>query len=204
MIVIIDYKMGNLRSVQKGFERVGYKAVITNDPEVIEKASSIVLPGVGAFADAMRHLEELGIKEVIINGINSGKPFLGICLGLQLLFTDSEEFGYCKGLGVIKGRVIKFPDKPGMKIPHMGWNQLNIKKKAPVLQDIPDKVFTYFVHSYFVVPEDKEVITTITEYNGIEFTSMIWKDNIYGMQFHPEKSQIQGLIMLKNFGLLSC
>ncbi len=200
MIAIIDYGVGNLRSVQKGFERVGSEAIITNKPAVIDAASSVVLPGVGAFSNAMDNLKQLGLIEVIHSSISSGKPFLGICLGLQLLFTESEEFGHCQGLDIIKGRVVRFPNT-GLKIPHMGWNQLNIKKKSPILQDIPDKTFTYFVHSYFVVPEDKEVVSTTTDY-GIEFVSSIWKDNLYAVQFHPEKSQSQGLAMLKAFACL--
>ncbi|MBI4753298.1 imidazole glycerol phosphate synthase subunit HisH [Candidatus Desantisbacteria bacterium] len=197
MIAIIDYGVGNLRSVQKGFEMVGYEAIITSNPEVINTASSVVLPGVGAFSDAMDNLKNLGLVEVIHSSISSGKPFLGICLGLQLLFTESEEFGHCHGLDIIKGRVIRFQDSI-LKVPHMGWNQLNIKKRPPILQDIPDKTFTYFVHSYFVVPEDTEVIATTTDY-GVEFVSSIWQDNLYAVQFHPEKSQSQGLTMLKAF-----
>ncbi|MEK7813708.1 MAG: imidazole glycerol phosphate synthase subunit HisH [Candidatus Desantisbacteria bacterium] len=200
MIAIIDYGVGNLRSVQKGFERVGAEAIITNKPEVIDTASSVVLPGVGAFSNAMDNLKQLGLVEVIHSSISSGKPFLGICLGLQLLFTESEEFGHCQGLDIIKGRVVRFQDT-GLKIPHMGWNQLNIKKRSPILQDTADKTFTYFVHSYFVVPEDKGVISTTTDY-GVEFVSSIWKDNLYAVQFHPEKSQSQGLAMLKAFASL--
>ncbi|MDI6781300.1 MAG: imidazole glycerol phosphate synthase subunit HisH [bacterium] len=200
MITIIDYGVGNLRSVQKGFERIGFEAIISNKPEVIATASSVVLPGVGAFSNAMDNLRQLGLIEVIHSSIASGKPFLGICLGLQLLFTESEEFGHCQGLDIIKGRVVKFQETE-LKIPHMGWNQLNIKKRSPILQDIPDKTFTYFVHSYFVIPEDTGVISTTTAY-GVEFVSSIWKDNLYAVQFHPEKSQSQGLAMLKTFASL--
>ncbi|MFH1097198.1 MAG: imidazole glycerol phosphate synthase subunit HisH [Candidatus Desantisbacteria bacterium] len=207
MIAIIDYGVGNLRSVQKGFEMVGSEAIITSNPEIINTASSVVLPGVGAFSDAMDNLKNLGLIEVIHSSVSSGKPFLGICLGLQLLFTESEEFGHCHGLDIIKGRVVRFQD-PTLKVPHMGWNQLNIKKKSlpevlpPILQDIPDKTFAYFVHSYFVVPEDTGVIATTTDY-GVEFVSSIWQDNLYAVQFHPEKSQSQGLAMLKAFASLS-
>ncbi|MFH1861087.1 MAG: imidazole glycerol phosphate synthase subunit HisH [bacterium] len=200
MIAIIDYGVGNLRSVQKGFERVGAEAIITNEPRVIDSASSVVLPGVGAFRDAMDNLQSLGLIDVILSSISSGKPFLGICLGLQLLFTESEEFGHCHGLDVIRGRVVKFQDTL-LKVPHMGWNQLNIRKRSPILQEAKDKTFTYFVHSYFVVPEDEGIISTTTDY-GVEFVSSIWKDNLYAVQFHPEKSQTQGLVILKAFASL--
>jgi glutamine amidotransferase len=208
MIAIVDYGMGNLRSVQKGFERVGHEAVVTSDAKTILNASKVVLPGVGAFPDCMRNLTEYGLIDVVIKTIESGKPFLGICLGLQLLFTESEEFGISKGLDVIKGRVVRFKNLSfgtphsalgTLKIPHMGWNSLSIKRKAPALQDAPDKSNFYFVHSFHVVPEDKAVIATTTDY-GIEFVSSIWKDNIFAVQFHPEKSQALGLSILKRFG----
>jgi glutamine amidotransferase len=200
MIAIIDYGMGNLRSVQKGFERVGRDAVVTSDAKTILSASKVVLPGVGAFPDCMRNLEQYGLIDAVQKSISSGKPFLGICLGLQLLFTESEEFGLSKGLDVIKGRVIRFKLKdPSLKIPHMGWNGLSIKRRAPALQDVPDNSHVYFVHSFHVVPEDKSVIATTTDY-GSEFVSSIWKENILAVQFHPEKSQALGLSILKRFG----
>ncbi len=201
MIAIIDYGMGNLRSVQKGFERVGHEAVVTRDAKTILSASKVVLPGVGAFPDCMRNLEEYGLIDVVKQSIASGKPFLGICLGLQLLFTESEEFGLSKGLDIIKGRVIRFkgPQFKVLKIPHMGWNSLSIKRKAPALRDVADGSHVYFVHSFHVVPEDKGVIATTTDY-GIDFVSSIWKDNIFAVQFHPEKSQALGLSILKRFG----
>jgi glutamine amidotransferase len=208
MIAIIDYGMGNLRSVQKGFERVGREAVVTSDAKTILSAGKVVLPGVGAFPDCMRNLEQNGLIDVVHQSIRSGKPFLGICLGLQLLFTESEEFGISKGLDIIKGRVIRFKgpafDIPHsefgtLKVPHMGWNSISIKRKAPALQDVPDNSHVYFVHSFHVVPEDKDVIATTTPY-GIEFVSSIWKDNIFAVQFHPEKSQTLGLSILKRFG----
>jgi imidazole glycerol-phosphate synthase subunit HisH len=200
MIAIIDYGMGNLRSVQKGFERVGREAVVTRDAKTILSASKVVLPGVGAFPDCMRNLREYGLVDVVLQSINSGKPFLGICLGLQLLFTESEEFGLSKGLDVIKGRVIRFklPDA-SLKIPHMGWNSVSIKRRPPALQDVPDNSHVYFVHSFHVVPEDRGVIATTTDY-GMEFVSSVWKDNIFAVQFHPEKSQALGLSILKRFG----
>jgi imidazole glycerol-phosphate synthase subunit HisH len=201
MIAIIDYGMGNLRSVQKGFERVGHEAVVTRDAKTILSASKVVLPGVGAFPDCMRNLKEYGLIDVVHESINSGKPFLGICLGLQLLFTESEEFGISKGLDFIKGRVIRFkgPEFNDLKIPHMGWNSISINRRAPALQDVPDDSFVYFVHSFHVVPEDKSVIATVTLY-GFEFVSSIWKDNVFAVQFHPEKSQTLGLSILKRFG----
>jgi glutamine amidotransferase len=208
MIAIIDYGMGNLRSVQKGFERVGHEAVVTRDAKTILSAKRVVLPGVGAFPDCMRNLEEYGLIDVVYKTIESGKPFLGICLGLQLLFTESEEFGLSKGLDIIKGRVIRFKgpsfDNPqstigNLKVPHMGWNSVSFKRRAPALADVQDKGFVYFVHSFHVVPEDKSVIGTTTDY-GIEFVSSIWKDNIVATQFHPEKSQAIGLSILKRFG----
>ncbi len=208
MIAIIDYGMGNLRSVQKGFERVGRDTVVTRDPKTILSASRVVLPGVGAFPDCMRNLEEYGLIEAVYKSIESGKPFLGICLGLQLLFTESEEFGISKGLDIIKGRVVRFkgpqfetqdPNLEILKVPHMGWNSISIKHRAPALQDMPDSSYVYFVHSFHVVPDDKNVIATTTSY-GIEFVSSIWKDNIFASQFHPEKSQTLGLSILKKFG----
>jgi len=201
MIAIIDYGMGNLRSVQKGFERMGREAVVTRDPKTILDAGKVVLPGVGAFPDCMRNLEEYGLIDAVKQSIRSGKPFLGICLGLQLLFTESEEFGLSKGLDIIKGRVVRFkgPEFNDLKIPHMGWNSLSIKRRPPVMQDVPDGSHVYFVHSFHVVPEDKSVIATTTSY-GIDFVSSIWKDNVLAVQFHPEKSQALGLSILKRFG----
>lgn len=200
MIAIIDYGMGNLRSVQKGFERVGHEAVVTSDAKTILNASKVVLPGVGAFPDCMRNLEQYNLIDAVHRSIGSGKPFLGICLGLQLLFTESEEFGISKGLDIIKGRVIRFKLQDStLKIPHMGWNSVSIKRKPQSLADVPDRSHFYFVHSFHVVPEDKSVIATTTDY-GMEFVSSIWKDNIFATQFHPEKSQALGLSILKRFG----
>ena len=208
MIAIIDYGMGNLRSVQKGFERMGREAVVTRDPKTILDAGKVVLPGVGAFPDCMRNLVEYGLIDAVQKSIAAGKPFLGICLGLQLLFTESEEFGISKGLDIIKGKVIRFKgpafDTPHsalgtLKVPHMGWNSLSIKRRPPAMQDVPEGSHVYFVHSFHVVPEDKGVIATTTNY-GIDFVSSIWKDNIFAVQFHPEKSQALGLSILKRFG----
>ncbi len=207
MIAIIDYGMGNLRSVQKGFERAGHEAVVSSDAKTILSASKVVLPGVGAFPDCMRNLEQYGLIDAVRDSIKAGKPFLGICLGLQLLFTESEEFGLSKGLDIIKGRVIRFKgpsfdaSKTGdsLKVPHMGWNSVSIRRRPPALADVPDQSHVYFVHSFHVVPDDKGVIATTTPY-GIEFVSSIWKDNIFAVQFHPEKSQTLGLSILKRFG----
>ena len=218
MIAIIDYGMGNLRSVQKGFERVGHEAVVTNNPQEILSADGVVLPGVGAFKDCMRNLENGRLIDTVYKVIENGKPFLGICLGLQLLFTEGEEFGIHKGLDIVKGRVVKFSfntpnselQTPNFKVPHMGWN--SIKKSgqwsvvsgqknqfSSIYEGIPDNSFFYFVHSYYVIPEDDDVIASTTDY-GVEFVSSIYKDNIFACQFHPEKSQEAGLKLLKNFG----
>lgn len=200
MIAIVDYGMGNLRSVEKGFLRVGIDAIVTRNPFDIDNASGVVLPGVGAFRDCMKNLTESLLMDSIVKAIEKGKPYLGICLGLQILFTESEEFGLSRGLDILKGKVVRFRfDSKGLKIPHMGWNNIIIKKRPPVLKDIDDGSFFYFVHSYYVVPEDEGVIATVTDY-GLEFTSMIWRDNIFATQFHPEKSQSLGLKILKAFG----
>ena len=205
MIAVIDYGMGNLRSVQKGFERVGHEAVVTSDKATILDADKVVLPGVGAFADCMRNLDQLGLVDTVRKVIGSGRPFMGICLGLQLLFEEGEEFGIHEGLGVLKGRVVRFPaEVPGnteqlYKIPHMGWNRIKIKRLPPYLKDIADGGYFYFVHSYYVVPQDMGIAATTTEY-GVEFVSSVWKDNIFATQFHPEKSQELGLKILKAFG----
>lgn len=203
-VVIIDYGMGNLRSVQKAFEQVGCDAVVTADPVLAASADKLVLPGVGAFRDCMRNLEQGSFVEPIKAHVAAGKPFLGICLGLQLLFTESEEFGRHQGLGIIPGRVVRFPEgmKAGeefLKVPHMGWNRIAIRRPAPLYRNIPEDSFVYFVHSYYVVPDDPEVIATETGY-GETFCSSIWRDNVMATQFHPEKSQAVGLQMLKNFG----
>lgn len=173
---------------------------MTSDPKVIDNAGAVVLPGVGAFRDCIRNLTDLSLTEAIIRSIKKGKPYLGICLGLQVLFSESEEFGACKGLDVFKGKVVKFQFKEfGGKVPHMGWNNVKIIEKPPILSEIPDNSFFYFVHSFYVLPEDKGIIAATTDY-GVTFTSMVWKDNIFATQFHPEKSQELGLKILKGFG----
>jgi glutamine amidotransferase len=197
MIAIVDYGMGNLRSVEKGFQKVGVDARVVSDAKSVENAEAVVLPGVGAFRDCMRNLENLSLIEPIVKSIRSGKPFLGICLGLQILFTESEEFGIHKGLDILPGKVLKF--RINLKVPHMGWNTVKLLKRPPIFKDIKDDSFFYFVHSYYVAPEENTLIAGITEY-GIPFTSMIWEGNIIATQFHPEKSQQAGLQILTNFG----
>ncbi|MEK7396309.1 MAG: imidazole glycerol phosphate synthase subunit HisH [Candidatus Poribacteria bacterium] len=200
MIAIIDYGMGNLRSVQAGLEHVGQKVFITDKPNEIINADGVVLPGVGAFGDAIGRLNETGLGNAFCEAVKQGKPCIGICLGLQLLLSESEEGGLFKGLDAIKGKVIRFTNR--LKVPHMGWNQINIKKQdSPLFHDIPDGSYVYFVHSYYVAPEDSSVIAATTNY-GVDFTSIIAKDNLFGTQFHPEKSQSLGLQILRNFGAL--
>ncbi len=201
MIVIIDYGMGNLRSVQKGFEKVGHQAVISSDPSEVQAASKVVLPGVGAFEDAMAELRRLEMIPAIRNVADSGKPFLGICLGMQLLFDVGLENGRHQGLGILPGEVVRFDLPKDFSVPHMGWNQLNIRRPAPILKGLAEGAYVYFVHSYYVVPKDSAVIATETDY-GRPFCSTVWRDNIFATQFHPEKSQSHGLQILKNFGEL--
>lgn len=203
MIAIIDYDMGNLKSVAKAFEKVGAEATVTRDPKVMNDASHIVLPGVGAFKDCMRNLEAYGLIDPIAKAVASGKPFLGICLGLQLLFDESSEFGVHKGLSLIPGKVVRFPsskDENGaeLKVPHMGWNEVKKAKESTLLEGVDDGAYFYFVHSYYAAPADATVTLTKTGY-GVEFTSSIAKDNVFACQFHPEKSQKAGLKVLKNF-----
>lgn len=207
MIAIIDYGMGNLRSVQKGFEKVGSEAVVTDDPQVVLQAERIVLPGVGAFRDCMHNLEQGGFVEPILKVIAQGRPFLGICVGMQLLFTDSVEFGLYSGLNVIPGHVLRFPDQmtvadEKLKVPQMGWNQLSFKRRPPAFEGVADGSNVYFVHSYYVKPDNSAVVAATTDY-GIEFCSAVWKDNVVATQFHPEKSQAIGLQILKNFAELT-
>jgi imidazole glycerol-phosphate synthase subunit HisH len=200
-IVIVDYGMGNLRSVQKALEKVGQPAIISGDPNRIADAAKVVLPGVGAFRDAIVRLHESGMVEPLVNHIRAGKPFLGICLGLQLLFTKSYEDGEHPGLDLFAGEVVHFPDVPGLKVPHMGWNYLHVRRPAPILSELPDAAAVYFVHSYYAVPKNANIIATETDY-PTPFTSMIWQDNVFATQFHPEKSQRVGLGMLRNFARL--
>ncbi|OAT85534.1 imidazole glycerol phosphate synthase subunit HisH [Desulfotomaculum copahuensis] len=200
MIAIIDYGMGNLRSVQKGFEKAGWPAAVVDRPEQLADARGVVLPGVGAFNDAMTRLRESGLDRAVHRVVEAGKPLLGICLGFQLFFEYSEEWGPTRGLGIFPGRVRRLTG--GVKIPHMGWNQVRLLKPGPLTAGIPDQSDFYFVHSYYVDPADKALVTGVTSY-GIEFTSMAERDNVFGIQFHPEKSSVLGLKILHNFGGLA-
>ena len=197
-LAIVDYGMGNLRSVQKAFERLGHAAEVTRDPERIASAPGVVLPGVGAFGACMANLTSLGLVEPVKHAIRSGRPFLGICLGMQLLFEESEEFGPVAGLGVLPGRVVRFAPDAARKVPHMGWNSLRIVRRAAPLAGIQDEAYVYFVHSYYPVPADPGVVATTTAY-GPEFASSVACDNVFACQFHPEKSQQVGLRLLDNF-----
>lgn len=198
MIGIIDYGMGNIHSVNKALHLYGAETIVSNNPLDISRCDKAVLPGVGAFSDAMNELKKQGLTQVIAEFIENRKPFLGICLGMQLLFEESEEAAGIKGLAMLKGRVKKFEEKKGFKIPHMGWNQLNIKYECPLLKNIPVGSYVYFCHSYYPMPSDRAVVASTTDY-GMEFASCVWKDNIYGAQFHPEKSQKTGLKIIENF-----
>ncbi len=197
-IAIIDYGMGNLRNVQRGFEWVGVDAKVTRSKREILASSAIVLPGVGAFKDCMNNLERFGLIDPLVRSLEEGKPYLGICLGLQILFTSSEEFGAQRGLDLIKGKVVRFTSDPEHKVPHMGWNTIEKQREVPYLRDIENGDFFYFVHSYYVVPEEKDCVSTLTDY-GKPFVSSVWKENLFAMQFHPEKSQQKGLRILENF-----
>ncbi|MBW3597353.1 MAG: imidazole glycerol phosphate synthase subunit HisH [Planctomycetes bacterium] len=201
MIAIVDYQMGNLRSVQKALERIGSSAVITSDPADLERAEKLVLPGVGAFEDAIGELRRRELVEPIKAAIAAGKPFLGVCLGLQLLFEVSYEGGRHEGLGVLPGEVVRFELPHDYKVPHMGWNQGNIVRRAPCLEGIEDQTHFYFVHSYYVVPRDDSVTALEADYGG-PFCAAVWCDNLFATQFHPEKSQANGLRLLKNFAEL--
>jgi len=197
-IVIVDYGLGNLKSVYNACISLGANAKISDSPGDISKADKIVLPGVGAFQDTIEEMHKRDIMEAIKKFIKSGKLYLGICLGLQILFESSEE-GSSKGLSIFKGTVKRFKQKPGLKIPHMGWNSVGVKNNHAVMKRIVDNAYFYFVHSYYADPDDKEIIVGETTYGGVDFASLVIKDNIYATQFHPEKSQELGLRFLKNF-----
>ena len=198
-IAVIDCGLGNLRSVSKALEDAGAQTKVTGNPKDIVSAEAVVLPGVGAFYRGMENLEKSGLAPAILQSIQKDKPFLGICLGLQLLFSESEEHGISKGLDVIKGKVKKFPSS--VKIPHMGWNDVKLKiknEKLKIFKNIPNNSYFYFDHSYYVEPEDKNIVIATTEY-GKGFASAVNKGNVWGVQFHPEKSSDLGLKILKNF-----
>ena len=198
MIAIVDYQMGNLRSVQKAFQRVGHHAEITDDPQQLDQADKIVLPGVGAFADAIGELRRRDLVEPIRAAIAADKPFLGICLGLQLLFDVSYEDGEHEGLGIVPGKVVRFEVPADFKVPHMGWNQLDFARQPDIFRPLPNGTHFYFVHSYYVVPDDPSWIAATATY-AQPFCAMIWRENLVATQFHPEKSQRDGLRVLRNF-----
>ncbi len=198
MTAIIDYDAGNIKSVEKALLKLGEKAVITRDREVILGADRVILPGVGAFGDAMHKLRAYGLEEVICEVVHRGIPFLGICLGLQLMFERSEESKGVKGLGLLKGEIVRIPDKDGIKVPHIGWNSLKFPNKGRLFQGIPEDSYVYFVHSYYLQAEDADIVTASTEYGTLIHAS-VEKGNVFACQFHPEKSSQVGLTILKNF-----
>src|SRR5215216_1101217 len=197
MIAIIDYGVGNLRSVEKAFEAVGASAIVTSEAEVIRDANRIVLPGVGAFGECARRLHESGLDQLVLEAAEQNKPVLGLCVGLQLMFDEGHEFGIHKGLGLMRGRVIRFP-QPGPHVPQIGWNQIENIKPHPLLEGLAEGTYFYFVHSYHVEAEDPSDILATTEY-GIRYPSICAKGSVSGVQFHPEKSQDAGLRLLANF-----
>ena len=199
MIAIIDYGMGNLRSVQKALEAVGQSAEVTSDPDEVRRApTKVILPGVGAFEDAAAELRRTGLGEAFVEAAKAGKPCLGVCLGLQLLFDESEEDGVHQGLGLLPGRVVRFRPVPGLKVPHMGWNTLRVLRPTPLLKGIGGEPSVYFVHSYHAQPARHDDVAAETDYNG-PFAALVWRDNLMACQFHPEKSQGVGLAMYANF-----
>jgi glutamine amidotransferase len=200
-ILIVDYGMANLRSVQKAFEKVGHAAEISGDANRVAEAAKVVLPGVGAFRDAIARLREAGLVAPLVEHVRAGKPFLGICLGLQMLFSKSYEDGEYTGLDLLPGDVVRFADTPGLKVPHMGWNRLRLNRPSPLWRDLPPEPAVYFVHSYFPVPHDRGVIAAEADY-PTPFCAAVWQDNVVATQFHPEKSQRVGLAMLRNFATM--
>lgn len=201
MIALIDYGLGNLRSVQKALERVGHGATITADPAAVATATRVILPGVGASADALAAVRERGLEQPLKDFVASGRPFLGVCLGLQMLFEWSYEDGEHRGLGLLPGKVVRFQAPAGLKVPHMGWNQIRFARRPPLFDGIADGAYFYFVHSYHVVTDDRAIVATETDYGGA-FCSSVWRGNLFATQFHPEKSQADGLRLLKNFAEL--
>ena len=198
LIAIIDYDAGNIKSVEKALLSIGETPVLTRDPEVILQADHIILPGVGSFGDAMENLNKFGLIDVIHEAINRKIPFLGICLGLQLLFESSEETPGVAGLGILKGKIVRIPEGPGLKIPHMGWNSLNVRKGAALFKVLEKEPYVYFVHSYYLQAEDPKIVAATAEY-GVTIHASVEKENVFACQFHPEKSSKTGLAILKNF-----
>ena len=197
-LAIVDYGVGNLRSAQKAFEHLGQPAVVTSDAAVIATAPAVVLPGQGAFGTCMENLAHAGLAEAVVAAARSGRPFLGICVGMQILFEESEESPGVAGLGIFRGRVVRFPQRADLKVPHMGWNQLRIRRRVPALSGVADGDYVYFVHSYHPEPLDPDIVATTTDY-GVEFVSSVGRDNVYAGVFHPEKSQQVGLKLLAGF-----
>ena len=198
MIAIIDYDAGNIKSVEKAFLALGENVVLTRDKETLLKADGVVLPGVGSFGDAMAKLKEYELVDTIYEIVNKNTPFIGICLGLQMLFETSEETPGVEGLGILKGKIVRIPDGEGIKVPHIGWNNLTYPNKGRLFQDIPENSFVYFVHSYYLQAEDPAVVTAATEY-GVEIHASVEKGNVFACQFHPEKSSSVGMKILQNF-----
>lgn len=196
MITVVDYKLNNLRSIENTLRRLGHAVQVTSDPRVVANADKLILPGVGAFRDAMRNLTELGLAEPFVRRVKAGVPTLGICLGMHLVFSESEEFGRHRGLDLIPGQVRRIPE--GVSVPHMGWNELKLRKEDPFLRDVQPGSFVYFVHSYYVDPESQDVLLASTDH-GIEFAAIVHHENIWATQFHPEKSQHVGERLLDNF-----
>lgn len=198
MVAIIDYDAGNIKSVEKALRFLGQEAVVTRDRERIRKADKVILPGVGAFGDAMEKLSQYGLTEVIKETVDKGTPFLGICLGLQLLFDRSDEAPGVEGLGILKGEILRIPEREGLKIPHMGWNSLGFPREGRLFRGLEPNPYVYFVHSYYLKAAEEEIVTAKTEY-GVEIHASVEKGNVYACQFHPEKSGETGLQILKNF-----
>ena len=198
MVAIIDYGAGNLQSVKKALDFIGCKSIITSDTKEIENASHVILPGVGSFGDAMDSIRSRGLEEVIKNAASGNKKFLGICLGLQLLFEKSEESPGVKGLGIFNGNIVKIPDNNLLKVPHMGWNSVSLNQKNGIFKDIKEESYFYFVHSFFLKDADKDIVAATTQY-GVNIECAVQKGNICATQFHPEKSGEIGLKLLKNF-----
>ena len=198
LIAIIDYDAGNIKSVEKALLSMGETPVLTRDPEVILQADHIILPGVGSFGDAMENLNKFGLIDVIHEAINRKIPFLGICLGMQLLFESSEETPGVAGLGILKGKIVRIPEGPGLKIPHMGWNSLNVREGASLFKGLEKEPYVYFVHSYYLQAKDPKIVAATTEY-GVTIHASVEKENVFACQFHPEKSSKTGLAILKNF-----
>ena len=207
MITIIDYEMGNLRSVEKAFEKLGHAARVSSNPEDLLHTDKIVLPGVGAFRDCIHNLRAGGFVEPLLQHVESGKPLLGICVGMQMLFDESEEFGCHQGLGLVPGKVIHFPTDmteagERLKVPHMGWNNIQIKKPSPIFEGTEDGSFVYFVHSYYCSADNPADVAATCRYGDVEFCASVWRDNLMATQFHPEKSQTVGLNIFDKFGKL--